>query len=69
MSAHTQSLGSAHATAGTILQGMGRWCGEGSGDILLFPALFLQLPGESPPSLAPLELGPFGAHRASVPSI
>jgi hypothetical protein len=39
------------------------------GDILLFPALLLQLPGASPPSFAPVELGRLGAHAASVASL
>src|SRR5262249_49766726 len=42
---------------------------EGSGDLLLFPARLLQLPGASPPSLAPVEPDGFAAHPASVPSL
>ena len=38
-------------------------CGS---DVLLFPALLLQLPGASPPSFAPVELGRLGAPAASV---
>lgn len=42
---------------------------EGSGDVLLFPALLFQLPGAPPPSLAPVGLNGFAAHPASVPSV
>ena len=43
---------------------------EGGGDVLLFPALLLQLPGASPPSsLAPVELGRLRAHSASGASL
>jgi len=42
---------------------------EGSGDVLLFPALLLQLPGAPPTSLAPVEMDAFAAHPASVSSI
>lgn len=38
---------------------------EGNGDVLLFPALVLLLPGASPPPLAPAELGLLRAHPAS----
>src|SRR5258708_6964075 len=45
-----------------------RACGhpECGGDLLLFPALLLQLPGASPPSLAPVELGGLRLHSASI---
>src|SRR5260370_1449413 len=39
-----------------------------SGDVLLLPALLFQLPGASPPSLAPVELGRLRLHAASIPS-
>ena len=39
------------------------------GDILLFPALLLQLPGASPPYFAPVEPGLFRAHGANVSSL
>lgn len=42
---------------------------EGSGDILLFPALLLQLPGASSPPLAPVELGRLRAHPDNVQSL
>ncbi len=38
------------------------------GDVLLFPALLFALPGASPPSLAPVELGRLRAHDASLAS-
>jgi len=48
----------------------GAWCHpERGGDILLLPALLLQLPSASPPPFAPVELGRLHAHVASVASL
>src|SRR5437588_5288786 len=42
---------------------------ERGGDVLLFPAVLLQLPGASPPSFAPVQLGRLRAHGVSVASL
>jgi hypothetical protein len=42
---------------------------EGCGDALLLPALLFQLPGASPPSFAPVELGCLCAHGVSASSL
>jgi len=42
------------------------WCG---GNVLLLPALLLELPGTAPPSFTPGELGCFPAHGANVSSL
>jgi hypothetical protein len=39
------------------------------GDVLLCPAVLFELPGASPPSFAPVELGFFRAHGASLSSL
>jgi hypothetical protein len=39
---------------------------ECGGDIVLFPALFFQLPGASPPSFTPVQPGCLGLHDDSL---
>jgi hypothetical protein len=42
---------------------------ESGVDVLLLPTLLFEFPGTSPPSFAPVELGLFRAHDASVASL
>src|SRR5262249_61935594 len=39
---------------------------ESGGDVLLFPALFFELPGASPPSFAPVQPGFLRSHRLTL---
>src|SRR5260370_18583663 len=60
---------SVHALLASPLEPLADGAGrdsEGRGDVLLFPAVFFQLPGALSPSLAPVELRRLRAHATSV---